>query len=435
MSMKFSWIIAGLIVISGCRADEENIYLTPVKAREYFKKIEAVCDSDNGRLWGKNLYGPVMFVDRTTRKIVANYPDKEGILKEKEGIYTGLFPRENIINNTALQFGGTLFGMAPLPVEEDEFRIVTRAVHCLFHRYQDSTGFTSSGYNTGNMDERNARVWLKLEWKALRKAIDSDGPDQQVAVRDALIFRGTSDELYQTFTRDRIRFETYEGLSTFTYLKLTTNSPGEYKTRLFENLDRVYKLTSYARTYGSIHGTLYATLMDDKGFDFKTIRSEDTDMSDIVRILYGVTLPEVCRDVAGSLALNYDYETIKEEEARHEQEINERLTRTVSTFTDKPVVYFELISPYFDFEPEDIRPLGSHGTLYNQIRVSDNWGKLTVEKGGCLVSNTFKYLRIPARGFTANKNRVEGEGWHLILNSDYEIVLVEQNYFVRKLEP
>ena len=176
MSMKFSWIIAGLIVISGCRADEENIYLTPVKAREYFKKIEAVCDSDNGRLWGKNLYGPVMFVDRTTRKIVANYPDKEGILKEKEGIYTGLFPRENIINNTALQFGGTLFGMAPLPVEEDEFRIVTRAVHCLFHRYQDSTGFTSSGYNTGNMDERNARVWLKLEWKALHKSQILSGP-------------------------------------------------------------------------------------------------------------------------------------------------------------------------------------------------------------------------------------------------------------------
>ncbi len=435
MSMKFSWIIAGLIVISGCRAEEENIYLTPVKAREYFKKTEAACDSDNGSLWGKNLYGPVMFVDRTTRKIVANYPDKEGLLKEKEGIYTGLFPRENIINNTALQFGGTLFGLAPLPVEEDEFRIVTRAVHCLFHRYQDSTGFTSSGYNTGHMDERNARVWLKLEWKALRKAIDSDGPDKQVAVRDALIFRGASDELYQTFTRDRIRFETYEGLSSFTHLKLTANSPGEYKTRLFENLDRVYNLTSYARTYGSIHGALYATLMDDKGFDFKTIRSEDTDMSDIVRILYEVTLPEVCRDVAGSLALNYDYETIKEEEARHEQVINERLTRTVSTFTDKPVVYFELISPYFDFEPEDIRPLGSHGTLYNQIRVSDNWGKLTVEKGGCLVSNTFKYLRIPAKGFTVNKNRVEGEGWHLILNSDYEIVLVEQNYFVRKLEP
>jgi hypothetical protein len=107
----------------------------------------------------------------------------------------------------------------------------------------------------------------------------------------------------------------------------------------------------------------------------------------------------------------------------------------VSTFTDKPVVYFELISPYFDFEPEDIRPLGSHGTLYNKLRTSDNWGKLTVDKGGCLVSNNFKYLRVTAKGFKSNRNRVEGEGWHLILNSDWEIVQVEQNYFVRKLAP
>lgn len=434
--MKFSWVIfPALLFMFGCRAEEEDIYLTPEKARDYFEKIEAACDKDNGKLWGANLAGPVMFVDRETRKIVASAPDKEGTLKEKEGIYTGLYPRENIVNNTAVHFGGTLFGMAPLPGNEDEFRIVFRALHSLFHRYQDSIGFTSSGYNTGNMDEKNARLWIKLEWKALRKAIDSEGPDQQVAVRDALIFRGTSNELYQNFTRDRIRFETYEGLATFTHLKLITNSPEEFKTRLFENLDRIYALISYARTYGTIHGALYATLMHNKGFDFKTIRSEDTDLGEIAKNLYGVTLPSVCRDVAGSLALNYEIETIREEEARREQEVNARIDRTVSTFTDKPVVYFELISPYFDFEPEDIRPLGSHGTLYNQIRTSDNWGKLTVDKGGCLVSNNYKYLRVTAKGFNANRNRIDGEGWHLILNSDWEIVQVEQNYFVRKLAP
>jgi hypothetical protein len=436
MSMKFPWIVFPvLLLIIGCKAEEEDIYLTPEKARGYFKKIEENCYNDNGRLWGANLAGPLMFVDRETRKIVASHPDKEGILKEKEGIYTGSYPRENLINNTALLFGGTLYGMAPLPPEEDEYRIVSRALHCLFHRFQDSIGFTSSGYNTGNMDEKNARLWVKLEWKALRKAIESEGPDQEVAVRDALIFRGASNELYQNFTGDRIKFETYEGLSTFTHLKLATKYPEEYKTRLFEILDRIYSLISYARTYGSVHGALYATLLDKKGFDFKTIRSENTDMGEILRKLYGITLPSVCRDVAGSLALNYEIETIKEEEARRDLEINARIDRTVSTFTDKPVVYFELVSPYFDFEPEDIRPLGSHGTLYNKLRTSDNWGKLTVDKGGCLVSNNFKYLRVTAKGLNANRNRVDGEGWHLILNNDWEIVQVEQNYFVRKLAP
>ena len=74
-------------------------------------------------------------------------------------------------------------------------------------------------------------------------------------------------------------------------------------------------------------------------------------------------------------------------------------------------------------------------TLYNSLRVSDNWGKLTVDKGGCLVSNNLKFVRITAKAFKADKNHVSGEGWHLLLNNSWELVPVEQNYFVRKLMP
>jgi hypothetical protein len=249
------WIIfPALLFLVGCKGEENNIYLTPEKAADYFRKVEAACNRENGKIWGKNLYGPVMFVDRETRKIVANSPDNDGILKEKEGIYTGTYPRELIINNMAIRFGGTLFAMAALPNEEDEFRIITRAIHSLFHRFQQSIGYTCSGYNTANMDERNARLWIKLEWKALRKAIDSEGSQKQIAIRDALVFRGSNHELYQNFKADQIRFENYEGLTTFTYLMITANSPEEYKTRLFEYLDRIYSFQSYARSYGNIHG-------------------------------------------------------------------------------------------------------------------------------------------------------------------------------------
>ena len=92
-------------------------------------------------------------------------------------------------------------------------------------------------------------------------------------------------------------------------------------------------------------------------------------------------------------------------------------------------------SPYFDFEPEDIHSMDTLGTLYSRMRVSDNWGKLTVDKVGCLVSNNFRYLRITARGFKVDKNRFEGEGWHLLLNTEWELVPVDQNYFVRRLIP
>jgi len=424
-----------LIFLVSCKGEKTESYFTAEKATRYFKNIEEICNRDNGKLWGKNLYGPIMFVERASRRIVANQPDAEGLLKGKDGIYTGLYPKESLVSNAPALFGGTMFAMAPLPLEEDDYRIKTRAIHSLFHLFQETNGVTPEFFNLKNMDEKEARLWIKLEWKALRKAISSNIDDRKLVIRDALIFRGSNRELFNKVADDQNRFETYEGLATFTYTLLCTNSPEEFRSRLFENLDRLYSMQSYSRSYGFIHGALYASLLLDKGFDFTKIKPVNLDLGKMVKELYSIELPDVCRDVAGSLALNYELDIINREEEKRLSDIKERIHKLISTFTEKPVVFLELESPYFDFEPEEIHSLDTLGTLYNSIRVSDNWGKLTVDKGGCLVSNSFKYLRITAKGYKADKHRISGDGWHLILNSEWELVPVEQNYFVRKLMP
>lgn len=430
------WIFFSILIfLIGCKGEKTDSYFTAEKASQYFKGIEEICNRDGGKLWGKNLYGPIMFVDRTSRRIVANQPDTEGLLKGKDGVYTGLYPKELLINNAPVTFGGTKFAMAPLPVEEEEYRIKTRAIHSLFHLFQESAGVFPQIFNLRNMDEKEARLWIKLEWKALRKALISKIGERELSIRDALIFRGSNRELYNKAAVEENRFEAYEGLATFTYTLLCTNSSEEFKTRLFENLDRLYSMQSYSRSYGFIHGALYAALLYDKGFDFKTIKTNDIDLGKKVQELYSIELPAICRDVAGSLAVNYEIDVINTEEEKRLADIKENAHELLSNFTEKPVVFLELESPYFDFEPEEIHSLDTLGTIYNSIRVSDNWGKLTVDKGGCLVSSSFKYLRITAKGFKADKNRISGEGWHLLLNNDWELVPVEENYFVRKLMP
>jgi hypothetical protein len=430
------WILLFVFVLFiSCKSKNEAIYFSPEKAKQYFGEVEAICNKDNGILWGKNLYAPLMLVDRPSRRIFSNQPDKEGLLKEKDGIYTGIFPKEFIINYNALDFGGTLFAMSPLPPEEDRYRIKSRTIRGLFHYFQQTSGIGSSGYNTSHKDEKNARMWLKLEWKALRNAINNEGNARFQSIRDALIFRGASRELYMQYINDENKFENYEGFATFTYTLLCSNSKEEFKTRLLEYLDRIYKFQSYSRSYGFIHGGLYAFLLYEKGFDFKTITSPNIDLGNTVKDLYGIQLPAICRDVAGSLAVNYDVETIRKEEEQRIAEIKERIHKQISKFTEKPVVFLELESPYFDFEPEDIHALDTLGTLYTSMRVSDNWGKLTVDKGGCLVSYNFNYIRITAKNLKENKSHFSGEGWHLILNSDWEMIKANQNYFVRNIMP
>jgi hypothetical protein len=431
-----NWIIFPvLLILISCKGKTSESYFTTDKASRCFKDIEEICKRDNGKLWGKNLYGPIMFVERVTRRIITNRPDNEGLLKSKDGVYTGIYPKELVLSNAPVKFGGTQFAMVPLPAEEDEYRIKTRAIHSLFHLFQENEGVIASTFNSTNMDEKEARLWIKLEWKALRKAINTNGEDRQLAIRDALIFRGSNRELYHKYAADENRFETYEGLTTFTYTLLCTNSPEEFKSRLFENLDRIYSMQSYARSYGFIHGALYASLLYDKGYDLKKIKSDSFDLGNAVKELYNIDLPVICRDVAGSLAVNYDIESVNKEEEKRNADIKESIHSQISIFTEKPVVFLELESPYFDFEPEDIHSLDTLGTIYNSMRVSDNWGKLTVDKGGCLVSNNLKFIRITAKAFKADKNHISGDGWHLLLNSEWELVPVDQNYFVRKLIP
>jgi hypothetical protein len=430
------WLLFSIIIfLISCKEKKDDTFLTADIASSYFSEIEKICDRDSGKLWGENLYGPLMFVDRTSRRIVANQPDSEGLLKSKDGVYTGLFPKEILITHAPSKFGGTLFAVAVLPDAKDDYRIISRAIHGLYHVFQEKRGITATFFNVPKMDEKEARLWIKLEWKALRKAINSEGDERQLAIRDALIFRGSNRELYHKYVSDENRFETYEGLATFTSNVFYTNSEEEYRTRLLENLDFVSSMESYARSYGFIHGALYASLLYKKGFDIRTIDTGEFDLGKAVRELYNIELPPVCRDVGGSLAVNYNIETIIKEEEERDVRIKERIHSQSNIFTEKPVVFLELESPYFDFEQEEIRSLDSLGTLYRKIRVSDNWGNLTVEEGGCLVSNNLKFLRVTAKSFKAEKNHISGDGWHLQLNDDWELIAADQNYFVRKLMP
>lgn len=427
--MKKLILIATVIVISSCNREKGLSWFSDEKAGEYFRLTEEICNKDDGKLWGENLYGPIMFVDNLNRDIYTNVPDLENNLRAKDGIYIGMLPEERIIAANVIDFGGVKYSMVPLPETEDSYRIVTRTVRSLFHAFQERNDLRPSAFSARHLNNRNARLYLKLEWKALTFAISSSGETRNQAVRDALVFRGARRELFPEAVEDENKFETYEGLSTFTYMKLCTSGPDEMKERILEYLDRIYQNRSYAFGYGFVHGALYATLLDEKGFDFTQIKQPDYDLGKATLEAYNITLPAVCRDVAGSLAMSYDIQAIRAEENERLEIINEHTRRIVNNFLERPVVVINLESPNFSFEPEDINFLDTLGTLYNRLRVSDNWGRLAVDNGGALITNDLSTLRINARNMIIERNHISGDGWNLVLNDGWQTIEDEKGSF------
>jgi len=408
--------------------------MTPERATYYFSAIEEICRADSGNLWGESLSGPIMYVDRISRKIIANAPDKENLLKLKDGVYTGIYPKEKLIDVIDVEYGGTLFAMVRLPDEEDEYRIKALTIHSLVHCMQVKRNIEPRGFNNRHMNEKNARMWLKLEWHALKNALSSVGEVRYLAVRDALIFRGARHEAYPDYIYDETRFENYEGLPTFSYTLLCSASKEEQTKRLLDGIDYYYNL-NFGYSYGFIHGALYAYLLYDKGFRLDSVSTDSTDLGILTARMYDITLPDILRDVAGSLAINYDIETIQQEETERQIRIKEASNKRLSAYTEKPVVFFDLESPSFGFEPDALNSLDTLGTIYTSLRVSDNWGKLVVEEGGCLVSYNLKEIRVPAKGLKINKAHISGEGWDLFLTNSWELVKTDNNYRVKRLSP
>ncbi len=409
--------------------------MTNQKAAEYFNKIDSICKNEKASLWGEDIYGPLMMVDPDTRQIYANFQDDEGLLKPRDGIFVGIYPKEKVIRDFAVVFGGTLTGMAQLRSTENEYEIISRSVHALFHCLQIRKGIDTPEFHASHLNEKTARLWVKMEWRALQRAVRTSGDTRTQAIRDALVFRSARREMYPRFVTEENNFENYEGTTTFTYIYLCSSNYKEYLNRLLNYYDRIYDTRSYPNSWGFINGALYSHLLFESGFDFKTINSREVDLGEIIREKYKIGLPEISRDIAGSLAFNYDIDLINEEEHSRELRLREDLRKTVSKYIDRPVVYLELESPNFSFEPGDMTPVDTLGTIYNTLRVSDNWGKIVVDEGGCLVSPGLEFIRVPAKNINTDKNHISGDGWQIILNDSWELAKYDENYIIKKLLP
>src|SRR5262249_52806263 len=83
------------------------------RSKQYFAEAKTTSDADGGKLWGKPLYGPMVFLDTETRTIYANQPDAENRLREKDSVYIAKVGPEFPAANTAHRFGGVYWTVIP----------------------------------------------------------------------------------------------------------------------------------------------------------------------------------------------------------------------------------------------------------------------------------------------------------------------------------
>ncbi len=72
------------------------------------------------------------------------------------------------------------------------------------------------------------------------------------------------------------------------------------------------------------------------------------------------------------------------------------------------------------FDPGNLVPLESLGTVYPNIRVVDDWGILTVTSGGALLQADFSQITL-SQPKNITPPAIAGEGWTLDLKPGWSI--------------
>lgn len=152
-------VVLVLILIGSAslvRAQEPAINLS--LTQKYLAEANDICRRDQRGLWGIELCGPLLFVDATTREVVANQADAAGVLKEKERLFVGKWPMEMNISNTAVDWGGKKWTMVMWPLPGDVQERTQLMLHELFHRVQDQLKLAGSNPPNSHLDTREGRV-------------------------------------------------------------------------------------------------------------------------------------------------------------------------------------------------------------------------------------------------------------------------------------
>src|SRR5687768_7749277 len=220
------------------------------RADAYFQEAARLCQREGGRIWGVSLCGPMVIADPVTQTIATSQPAPPGAR-----------PRALGFANAPVEWGGMRWSAYIWPdvsAVNDPRRRGALFLHELFHRVQPQLGLMvdAPGEND-HLDQLEGRYWLQLEWRALRRALQSSGAARAAAASDALAFRARRRAIF-TGTADQERAdEIREGLAQYTGVVGVSDSPAAAVAFAIASLAAAEEQPTFTRTFAYTSGVGY----------------------------------------------------------------------------------------------------------------------------------------------------------------------------------
>lgn len=395
MRRHASWV-AVLVYVVTSHAVPAVAQVDQQRAQEYFKEVQALCEKDGGRLWGVSVCGPMVIGDMRTQTFATSQPPPEGARPRLIGLV-----------NAPVEWGGTTWGAyiwefvaKATPQHRNELLL-----HELFHGVQPKLGLTVPAPASEHLDAADGRYWLRLEWRALARALRESGEPRNQAVGDALGFREARRKQYPGNVEAERTAEITEGLASYTGTVIAAPSAAEAIASAIEQLTTAETQESFVRTFAYASGPAYGLLLDASSPGW-TRRVRGTD--DLGALVTSALKVQPATDAAASAA-RYDGAALRVSEQQRDQQRQERIAELRRRFVDGPV----LVIAGGGGGSSDARGAvvipGAGTVFFGAYRFSGAWGTLEAEKG-VLVATDGGTRRVSAP-VRRDDGTVAGDGW------------------------
>jgi hypothetical protein len=395
-----------LLLLSAATAEKGHAQVQPDLAKRYFEEATRLCERDAGRLWGMSLCGPMVIVAQATRTRATSLPEPDGPPPRLQGQVDG-----------PVSWGGLRWFSFPLwmlPEKDDDAR-QQLMLHGLFHRVQPELGLITEDGINDHLHTLEGRVWMQLEWRALRKAVESSGNDQAGAIADALAFRRERRLRFPGAADNERREEIREGLASYTGIAAWANSPADAHRAAASALAGGEMQTSFVGNFEAASGPAYGVLLDDRMPGWRRQVRSRSDLGDM--LASAIPIPPTT-DVAVA-ATRYDGETLRRAEEARDWSLQARVAELRRRFVDGPVLTMPAAGSGSSDSRDNVGIPEVGSVFFHNFTLSARWGRLNADNGVVRSADgTTLSLPVtrPLEGTT-----LQGDGWSITLNPGWVV--------------